>query len=430
MVNSHLIELAERHKDYILDVEGLASAVGRQNWHNPTQWNLYKLSYSIAMIPAHVDAIGRLLGAIRGRSRKCLVLDLDNTLWGGVIGDDELEGIVLGQGDPIGEAHLDVQRMALHLRNRGIILAVCSKNDEKTARLPFREHPDMLLKEDDIAVFIANWDDKASNLRKIAQSLNISLDALVFVDDNPAEQLQVRRALPQVAVPVLPEDVSHYASVILNAGYFETISFSEEDSKRANQYRDDARREKMFDGSRSLDDFLESLDMKLQVGCFDKMTIPRVTQLVNKTNQFNLTTRRYTQAEIETLAAEDNVISLQARLLDQFGDNGLIAVIIARVEKATCTIDTWIMSCRVIGRRVEDAMCAVLLQEAAKRGVHTIRGRYIPTKKNALVADLYAKLGFEKLNEDKNGASTWTLQNERRSVEGLPFEIEIAASQN
>ena len=430
MVNVHLIELAERHKDYILDVEGIASAVGRQNWHNPAQWNLYKLSYSIAMIPVHVDAIGRLLGAIRGRSRKCLVLDLDNTLWGGVIGDDELQGIVLGQGDPKGEAYLDVQRMALHLRNHGIVLAVCSKNDEENARLPFREHPDMLLKEDDIAVFMANWDDKVTNLRKIAQTLNISLDALVFVDDNPVEQLQVRHALPQVAVPALPEDVSYYTSVILNAGYFETVSFSDDDRGRANQYRDNARRKQMFNEASSLDDFLETLDMKLQVGSFDVMAMPRVTQLVNKTNQWNLTSRRYTRAEIEALGADPDVISLQARLSDKIGDNGVIAVLIARVEDAVCTIDSWLMSCRVIGRKVEDAMCAVLLEEAAKRGVETIHGQYIPTKKNALVADIYAKLGFEKLHEDSNGASIWVLENKHHSFEELPFKIEFATSPN
>ncbi|MEM7774055.1 MAG: HAD-IIIC family phosphatase [Pseudomonadota bacterium] len=421
--NSRLVEIARTRSDYILDIEALAAAVGTQTWHDPKQWNLYKLSCSARMIPLLADAVGRLVGALRGKSRKCLVLDLDNTLWGGVIGDEGLEGIRLGQGDPAGEAHLEVQRMALALRDRGVLLAICSKNDEDNARLPFRKHPDMLLKEDHVSAFVANWTDKATNLETIAKTLNIGTDALVFVDDNPAERAQVREELPGVAVPELPVDPSLYPVTVLNAGYFEAVSFSVDDRKRAEQYHANSHRQEIAGAARNLDEFLDRLRMQLHVGGFDQLAIPRVTQLVNKTNQFNLTTKRYVQSEIEAFAADPGVITLQARLVDRFGDNGLITVVIGRINGTVCEVDTWLMSCRVLGRRVEDAMCETLADEARLRGATALRGRYVPTAKNGMVADLYARLGFLKVSEDGNGVTEWDLSLSNTKRRSLPFVV-------
>ena len=252
------------------------------------------------------------------------------------------------------------------LRDRGIILAVSSKNDDTVARQPFREHPDMLLKEKHISVFQANWEDKSSNLEIIAKTLNIGLDALVFLDDNPVERAQVRAALPMVSVPELPADPSSFSRVLLNAGYFETVSFSSDDKKRAEQYSSNALRAELQTKARDMDQFLNSLDMKLEIGPFSDFNKGRVTQLINKTNQFNLTTRRYTENEVNEMMADPSVIKLRARLIDKFGDNGLITVAIGRVKGEICTIDTWLMSCRVLGRRVEEAFLSAIVSEAQK----------------------------------------------------------------
>ena len=367
--NLGLFELAAKRGDYVLDVANLAETVGTQNWHDDVQWNLYKLPFAQTMVPIYVEHIGRLLGAIRGTARKCLVLDLDNTIWGGVIGDVGMEEIVLGQGDGIGEAFVDVQRTALALRERGIVLAVSSKNTEEIALQPFQSHPEMLLKQDHIAVFQANWTDKATNLEAIAKALNIGLDALVLLDDNAAERKQVREALPMVAVPELPPDPSLYARTLTNAGYFEAVSFSDEDRNRASFYQANAQRAELSSNARNLDDFLTSLEMKIEFTPFDSVSLSRITQLINKTNQFNLTTRRYTQSEVETMMQSADNLNFQIRLVDRFGDNGIIGIVIARCKDAVCDIDTWLMSCRVLGRRVEEAITAELVRCIHSRGI-------------------------------------------------------------
>jgi FkbH-like protein len=336
--NIGLRELAAKRGDYLLDVATLAETVGTQSWHDLVQWNLYKLPFAQTMVPIYVEYIGRLLGAIRGAARKCLVLDLDNTIWGGVIGDDGMEGIAIGQGDGIGEAFVDIQRTALALRERGIVLAVCSKNTEEIARQPFRSHPEMLLREDHIAVFQANWSDKATNLETIAKSLNIGLDALVFLDDNAVERNQVREALPMVAVPELPPDPSLYARTLLNAGYFEAVSFSDEDRNRAAFYQANAQRAELSSSTRNMDEFLISLEMKIEFIPFDSLSLSRIAQLINKTNQFNLTTRRYTQAEIEVMMKSPDILTFQVRLADRFGDNGIMGIVILRCKGAMCDI--------------------------------------------------------------------------------------------
>ncbi len=421
--NRRIVDLAEETGAYLLDVAALAERVGADSWFDPVQWAAYKLPFAAQYFPAYADLLGRLLGAIRGKSRKCLVLDLDNTLWGGVIGDDGVDGIRLGQNSPSGEAFLSVQRAALDLRDRGVLLAICSKNTDEVARGPFREHPDMLLREGHIAVFQANWIDKATNLETIARTLNLGLDALVLLDDDPAERAQVRAALPMVATPELPQDPSWYARTLAAAGYFEATAYSAEDRLRAQSYATEGRRAEVMEKSRDLGDYLASLEMALRFSPFDSPGRRRIAQLINKTNQFNLTTRRYTEAQVAALEADKSTFTLQVGLGDKFSDLGMIGVAICRPaagDPACWEIDTWLMSCRALGRRVEEAMLAKIVAKAAKRGVARLVGLYIPTARNGLVADHYAKLHFE-LTEQSPGRRRYELAVADFSAVDLPF---------
>ncbi len=368
-----------------------------------------KLSFDDSCLPIYTDHVARLIAALRGRSRKCLILDLDNTVWGGVIGDDGLEGIKVAQGDATGEAHLAVQQLALALRQRGVVLAVSSKNTDEIARQPFRAHPEMLLKEDHFAVFQANWNDKATNIKAIAEELSLGLDAMVFLDDNPVERGLVRRMLPQVAVPELPEDPAWFARTLAAAGYFESIGFSDEDRQRAQMYQSNARRVALQRQAGDLDAYLASLDMEIQFAPFDRIGRARISQLINKSNQFNLTTRRYSEAEVASAEADPDVFTLQVRLIDSFGDNGMISVVICRPGTAgDWVIDTWLMSCRVLGRKVEQMVLREILCRAREAGIDRVVGHFVPTEKNALVRDHYEKLGFAKVDE-RDGATTWSM---------------------
>ncbi len=407
--NQQIAEWAASGAVVLVDVARLAATVGLEAWDEPRHWHASKLSFSPEMLPVYADVVARTVAAVLGKSRKCLVLDLDNTLWGGVIGDDGLAGIALGQGSAAGEAFIAVQRLALELRARGIVLAVCSKNEEDAARLPFREHPDMLLREDHIAVFRANWTDKAANLRAIAQALNIGIDALVFLDDNPAERAQVRRELPLVAVPELPEDPALYPRVLAAAGYFEAVGFSQEDRDRAAYYQANARRAVSLEASEGMDSYLASLDMVCAIAPVGPVTRPRVAQLINKSNQFNLTTRRYTEAEVAKAEADPRRHAIQIRLTDSFGDNGIISVVIADKSADAWEIDTWLMSCRVLGRRVEEAVLAHLAAAARAAGAGALIGRYVPSPKNKMVAPFTTKrAGFSlvELAADGNSSSS------------------------
>jgi FkbH-like protein len=354
-----------------------------------------------------------------------LVLDLDNTIWGGAIGDDGLEGIVLGQGNPLGEAFLEVQRMALALRERGIVLAVCSKNEEATARLPFREHPDMLLREEHIAAFEANWQDKCDNLETIARTLNLGLDSLVFLDDNPSERAAVRARLPMIAVPELPADPSYYPVVLSQAGYFEATSFVAEDRGRAGYYEANAKRNTLLRQVADVDDYLSSLQMVLSLEPFDAVGRARIAQLINKTNQFNLTTRRYTEDQVRAMESDASVYSLQARLKDSFGDSGMISVVICRREPALWTIDTWLMSCRVLGRKIEDAILNRLVLDAQEAGAEALIGTYLPTEKNRLVEHHYEKLGFTLVEEGEDGRTQWALRLQEFKPRHVPLTVAV-----
>jgi FkbH-like protein len=421
--NAELAGLAAAKTVILVDLARIAGWVGLHHWHDAGQWHQAKFAIGPDAVPLAADAIARVLGAIRGTSRKALVLDLDNTLWGGIIGDDGVDGIAIGQGSARGEAFLAIQQMALALRQRGIVLAVCSKNDEDVARVPFRDHPDMVLREEHIAVFVANWGDKATNLRAIAAALNIGLDALVFLDDNPVERAQVRRELPMVAVPEVPADPALYPRALAAAGYFEAITFGDDDRVRADAYRANAERA-AFAGTSDMAGYLQSLDMVADVRPFDSVNRARIAQLINKSNQFNLTTRRYTEREVAAMEGDAALATLQFRLVDRFGDNGMIAVVILRpADSQTLDIDTWLMSCRVLGRRMEEATLFHIIAAGRRLGATAITGAYLPTAKNRMVADHYGKLGFTLVSAGDDGSSSWRLDLADYAPPALPMRF-------
>jgi FkbH-like protein len=391
------------------DLDGLAASIGRWNWGDERFFHLAKLPCAPEHLSIYAHRIAALIGARLGRSRKCLVLDLDNTLWGGVIGDDGLAGINIGQGDAVGEAFVAFQRYARSLAERGVILAVCSKNEDANAREPFLKHSEMVLKLDDISCFVANWEDKAANPRRIAQDLNIGLDSLVFVDDNPAERALVRQLLPEVAVPEIPADPADYVRAVDQHRYFEAIAISSEDFKRTSYYRANAQRRETASNVGDIDEFLRSLEMRGWVGPVGDLELDRTVQLIGKSNQFNLTTRRYSTGDVEGMRKDPAWVTRAVKLADRFGDNGLISVALAHEEGADLRIDTWLMSCRVLKRNVEAFLLNDLVAAAQARDLKRLTGEYIPTAKNALVKNHFASLGFKQTQADDDGRTLWEL---------------------
>lgn len=424
--NARLAAEAIKPGDVFFDLAALAETVGLSQWHDAARWHDAKVPFALDAVPLCADHLCRLLAAARGLSRKCLVLDLDNTLWGGVIGDDGVEGIELGQGSGTGEAFVAIQSYAKDLRTRGIILAVCSKNEDANARLPFQHHEEMVLREDDIAVFIANWTDKASNLKHIAKALNIGTDALVFLDDNPAERERVRQELPEVAVPEVGSDPAEYLPLLSAAGYFEAVAFGDEDRKRAEMYQANAERASEMQKIGNMDEYLRSLDMVCTLRPFDALGRSRTAQLINKSNQFNLTTHRYTEAEVAAFEADPNQFTLQVRLTDRFGDNGMISVVMFEKGADEWRCDTWLMSCRVLGRRVEEAVLATVVGAARAQGATRLIGDYLPTAKNGLVEKHFEKLGFALESELPDGGTRWALDIATYEPTDLPMQIEQA----
>ena len=405
-LNRELRALADGDGVDLLALDARAAIDGLKAWHDPALWHRAKQEVSPAAAPMYGELVARLLGAKQGRSAKCLVLDLDNTLWGGVVGDDGLEGLVIGQGSALGEAFVAFQEYARELSRRGIILAVCSKNDEANAIEPFEKHPEMVLKRHDIASFVANWTDKASNLRAIAEELNIGIDSLVFVDDNPFERSLVRRELPMVAVPEVGDDPATFAQTLADAGYFEGLAVTEEDRARTEQYQGNRQRERLKASATDLESYLGSLEMELIWRRFDKLGLQRTVQLINKTNQFNLTTRRYTEEDVLAVMEDTRAFGLQLRLVDRFGDNGIIAIVIGKMTgEEDLLIDTWLMSCRVLGRQVEPTTLNLIADSAKRLRARRLIGEYLPTKKNGMVKDHYAKLGFAVVETGEDGSS-------------------------
>jgi len=422
-MNECLRTLSIVSKVDVLSVDEQALIDGLEKWHDVALWHRSKQDILPTAAPMYGELFVRLLAAQQGMSHKCLVLDLDNTLWGGVIGDDGVSGIHLGQGSALGEAFSSIQSYAKDLSKRGIILAVCSKNDLGVALEAFAKHPDMVLTEKDISCFVANWENKADNIRFIARSLNIGTDSLVFLDDNPMERDLVRQEIPEVAVPEVLDDPAYYPRAIADAGYFESLGLTEEDLSRSAQYRANTERESLKSSSTNLEDYLGGLKMTIEYSSIKPENIDRCAQLINKTNQFNLLTNRYTRDEVENLCADERNISLHFRLRDKFGDNGIISVITGKVDADVLTIENWLMSCRVLGRGVEKAALNILVREAKKRHVEVVRGNYVPSSKNEMVKDHYVKLGFSRLecSTDKMQENILSIADFREFI--VPIEI-------
>ncbi|HEX7838911.1 MAG TPA: HAD-IIIC family phosphatase [Kofleriaceae bacterium] len=410
------------------DIHSIAARIGLGRWFDWERWFSYKIlttpeaSYELAM------SLASQIGAMRGRARKVLVLDLDNTLWGGVIGDDGVDKLQIGKETAVAEAYTAFQRYCLSLRDRGVLLAVCSKNEEAIARTGF-EHPDSVLRLEHFSAFKANWEPKPENIQQIASELNLGLDSLVFVDDNPAERAIVRAQLPVVAVPEVGADVAQYPGIVQAGRFFEMVAISTEDLARADAYAANQARTATQAKFKDYGAYLDSLEMTAEIAPFRPVYLERITQLINKTNQFNLTTRRYTQAEIEQIAADPRFVPLYGRLADTFGDNGLISVIIGRLEDRILHIDLWIMSCRVLKRDMELAMLDALAQRARAAGATELRGSYLPTPKNAMVADHYKTLGFRSVDDAwRLDLGDYTLRN--RHIKVQESWTETASSKN
>ena len=398
-LNMGMMDLSQRYANlFICDIAGLQNKLGRDMMFAPNVYVSTEMVLSIDALPYVASRVMDIICAIKGQFKKCLILDLDNTIWGGVIGDDGLEGIQLGHGLGIGKAFTEFQMWVKKLKQRGVIICVASKNNEDTAKEPFEKHPDMVLKLEDIAVFQANWETKVDNIRTIQRILNIGFDSMVFLDDNPFERNIVRENIPGITVPELPQDPGEYLEYLYSLNLFETASYSQADKDRTKQYQVEAQRVSLQKTFSNEADFLKSLDMTSVVSGFNKFNTPRVAQLSQRSNQFNLRTVRYTEADIEALGQDPDVIDLSFTLEDKFGDNGLIAVIIMKKQdEETLFIDTWFMSCRVLKRGMEDFTLNTMIEAAREKGYKRIVGEYLPTPKNKMVENHYPSLGFQKL---------------------------------
>ncbi len=422
-LNERLVMKAQKEDGiYIHDMHGLAAQVGLKKWHNRFQYCAYKYAMDYDVIPDVANNIAKMIRALLGKGRKCLVLDLDNTLWGGIIGEVGPENLVLGHETPEGEAYLAVQRYVLSLKERGILLAVCSKNDDAVARAGFH-HPDSVLHLRDFAAFRANWENKDCNVRAIAEELNIGLDSMVFLDDNPVERQMVRESLREVAVPeVDSKDVFSYIRAIEGAGYFEPVMISDEDKKRNETYHENRKRRALEESAVSYEDFLQSLHMKAEIGSFRQPYLERIAQLTNKTNQFNLTTLRCTRTDIEEMSKSDKYITLYGRLEDKFGDNGLISVMAGELKADVVSIRLWLMSCRVLKRGMENIMMDALIKHAQQAGCRKIIGYYVRTAKNKMVENLYKEFGFSCSSATKE-KSEWELCIDDYQMKGKFIEV-------
>lgn len=400
-LNCKLMGLAQQHPNlFVCDLAALQSKKGREWLFASNVYVSTEMVLSIDSLPLVASRVADIVVAAKGHFKKCLILDLDNTLWGGVIGDDGLEGIQLGHGLGIGKAFTEFQLWVKKLRQRGIILCVVSKNEEATAKAPFQHHPDMVLGLDDIAVFVANWNTKVDNIRYVQSVLNISFDSMVFLDDNPFEREMVRQHIAGITVPELPEDPADYLEFLYGENLFETASYSGADKDRTRQYQVEAQRMSVKNSFDNEDDFLRSLKMEATVQPFTAFNIPRVAQLTQRSNQFNLRTVRYTEADCEATHNDGDAIDLCFTLKDRFGDNGLIAVVILKpIDSETLFIDTWLMSCRVLKRGMEHFTLNAIVKAARERGYKRIVGEYLPTAKNKIVEAHYQQLGFAPMTE-------------------------------
>jgi FkbH-like protein len=409
--NCELGRVAASQPDLLVnDVAAAMSDLGYRQWFDARLWRLARCRMSNAAMKRLARNLSALVRAWKGQTRKCLALDLDNTLWGGVVGEDGPQGIVLAEEGP-GLAFTEFQEELAHLSQKGVLLAICSKNNEEDALEALRSHPAMRLREDSFAARRINWQDKAQNLKELAAELNIGLDSFVFVDDSPAERSLVRMSHPEVHVPEWPDDPGEYKAALLDlAGeYFCRVAVTAEDRERTTMYHAERGRASLAATAGSLTEYYQSLQMRAQIALADSFSIPRIAQLTQKTNQFNLTTRRYTDADIRAFAGQPDAIVLSLHLRDRFSDQGIVGVMILRQRQENAWwIDTLLQSCRIIGRGLENAFVGFAQQLLLARGAAEIVGEYLPSKKNSLAANLYQDLGFERIGEE-SGAIRWRL---------------------
>lgn len=411
----------------MLDLDYVASYVGKKHWFDSSAWFWHKAGFSMDFVGTVAGLLASQIGALSGKIRKCLVLDLDNTLWGGVVGEDGCSGINLDPNDAVGEAYLAFQRYVLRLKEQGIILAVCSKNDMETAKEPFEKNPNMLLHLDDIAAFKANWENKADNIAGIAEELNIGLDAMVFFDDNPAEREIVKQNLPDVWVVDVPVEPADYVAQLNEESPFEWLQFTAEDRERASTYNQNKKRRELQAGFRDYGEYLEALCMKGHAGQVREEDSERFVQLINKSNQFNLRTVRYSEGQIRRYLQDPDVACLKIELEDKFSRYGIISCIILKKKGDECFIDTWVMSCRVLKRGVEDFAFRYIVDIARKWACKKIKGEYIPTKKNKMVANLYEEFGFDAVHTQEPsgiGRSVYVYNTDREYSKKIFIEKE------
>ncbi len=406
-LNYELMRLAEQFPNlFICDIAGLQNKFGRDWMFDSSVYVSTEMILSIDALPYVASRVLDIVSAIEGRVKKCLILDLDNTVWGGVVGDDGWENIQIGHGLGIGKAFSEFQQWVKKLKNRGIVICVCSKNDEEKAKEPFLKNPEMVLRLEDVSVFVANWENKADNIRTIQQILNVGFDSMVFLDDNPAERAIVRENVHGVIVPELPEDPGDYLEYLYSLNLFETASYSNADKDRTKQYQVEAERVVAAKKFTNEADFLKSLNMVSVVEGFTKFNTPRVAQLSQRSNQFNLRTIRYTEDQISAMEQSDSFKTFSFTLEDKFGDNGLICVVILELkDNQTAFIDTWFMSCRVLKRGMENFTLNTIVKWCRENGIKTIVGEYIPTLKNGMVKKHYPNLTFAVTDKENQ----WSL---------------------
>ena len=406
LLNEAFYSYARNHENfYIHDINYESASYGLEEWSNPFYWHMYKYAVSVPAIPFTAYGVANIIKSFLGKNKKVLALDLDNTLWGGVIGDDGAENIEIGQETSVGQTYSEFQSYVKEQQQLGVLLTVISKNEDDVARTGFAR-PDSTLKVDDFVAFKANWEPKDRNLVAEASELNLLPESFVFVDDNPAEREIIRQSIPGVAVPEVGQ-VESYIQTIDRAGYFEVTKLSEDDIKRNEMYQANAKRNIAQANCADYGEYLQSLEMVGTIKPFEDIYMSRIAQLSNKSNQFNLTTKRYTQAEIEAIAADDNYITLYGKLEDKFGDNGVVSVVIGQKKDSELHMDLWLMSCRVLKRDMEYAMMDELVNHCKAAGINKIYGYYYPTAKNKMVKDFYGLQGFTKVSEDEEGNSTW-----------------------
>ncbi|MBN1231278.1 MAG: HAD family hydrolase [Anaerolineales bacterium] len=412
---------------YFMDYASLVYRHGYENWFDQKKWLSISMPIKAAYHLDYVDEVMRFVIPLMGKKSKALVLDLDNTLWGGVIGEDGIEGIKLGHEYP-GILFVEFQKSLLKIRERGILLTVCSKNNLEDALEVFDSHPWMVLKQDHLSAMRINWQDKSSNLREIAAELNIGLDSLVFVDDNPAERDLVRDQLPEVQVLELPEDPANYIRVLLSLPFLERPSLSDEDRKRNEFYTQQKDRTQLQSSSGSLEDFYHSLEQVVEMELLNSMNLARIAQLTQKTNQFNMTTKRYSEQDIDAFGKDPHVEVYAAKVNDRFGDNGIVGVVILKKNGKKAVIDTFLLSCRVIGRTVETAILAFIVQQAYQSGIVELCGDFIPTKKNKPAAEVYSHHGFRLISDDLEN-HTWRLEIKDGGEIKVPDWIHVSSEE-